>query len=153
MGGRRRLRGEIPRRYRDHRSENAVQYRREYLLLAEELGPFALPYQREEAADVADLKVRALDAGSAWEAARTARRRGKGRRPSDREIARLRKTAALDRASAAAAHDKLRALAATHRRPASIADLVARHQAKNTTQLDGVPVKTQTQTAKQRARA
>jgi hypothetical protein len=92
-----------------------------------ELGPFS-PLQRLEAGRVAVLWVQLRAALEAWHTAQQARESGRGRRPNAAAVEKLARRAGLSDQSYAQALAALRELVGTQRKPASIADLVARQQ-------------------------
>lgn len=111
MGGRRRLKGDAPRLLGRHDGPAGRAYRRAYDALAQEFGPFPSPLLRFEAGRVAVAMLNLEYASTALAAARRLRERGKGRRPSPREIERLSRRQGLADASYSAALARLRELA------------------------------------------
>src|SRR5436309_13168663 len=110
MRARARLADGLPRMFKDSRSPEAIQYRRDTAALIEEFG-LAGRVLRDEAARVAVLTIRARAAARSFFELDAKRRSARGRRPSPRMIERARRAAALDDASAAHALAGLRELA------------------------------------------
>ena len=103
----------LPRRFTSHLSRAGRRYREHYEALLEQLGPFSTELQRQAAADVAQWHVVKLAAVEAWEREVTARRTGKGRRPSTSDVIRLSKRVAMESQSYAFAFGRLRELLGT----------------------------------------
>ena len=111
-----------------HRSPDGAQYRRAYEALEREHGPFTSEIVRFAAGRVALLQVNLTASARALDAARRARERGKGRRPSERRIERLARRVGLDDGSYQAALDRLRELVAKNGHGQDIASQLARLQ-------------------------
>jgi hypothetical protein len=88
-----------------------------YDALAETFGPLSTRLLRLEASRAAAAWTRLVAAQRSLAAARRERERGKGRRPSVRELERLSRRVGLDDASYTAAVDRLADLARTGRPP------------------------------------
>ena len=133
MGGRRRLKAGAPRLLGRHDGPRGRAYRRCFDALAAE---FALdrPLAQLEAGRVALAWALLQAATESLETARTTREQGQGRRPSAREIRSLEKRVGLADGTYSAALDKLRELAAEHRRsgapgsPEAVLDQLARRE-------------------------
>jgi hypothetical protein len=125
MAGRKPLKGGAPRVLGKHDGLEGRAYRRAYEAIETEYGPFSA-LGRLEAGRVAALHVQLQAATGALMQAQRARRLGKGRRPNVQEIEKLARRQGLADTSYAAALGALRELVSAHRKPASIADLVAR---------------------------
>jgi hypothetical protein len=125
VGGRGRFGGGAPRLLGRHDGSRGRAYRRAFNALAAEFN-LESALAKLEAGRVALAWVNLEAASDSLEAARRAREEGRGRRPSPRAIERLARRQGLADTSYAAALDKLRELVGTPRKPASIADLVAR---------------------------
>lgn len=111
-GGRRRLRDGLPRVFADHRSGMAQALRRAFVVLVTSLElPPGSPL-RIQAGEVAMVQLRAHESARQWAELVEVHRRGRGRRPSARQIERARRAAALDAVDARQAEDRLRELAA-----------------------------------------
>lgn len=129
MGGRRPLAGHIPRFLGAHNGWEGRAYRRSYVALERDLGPFSA-MQALEAARVAALRVQIEVAMATLVDAQRSRRAGRGRRPNHGQIERLARRAGLADQSYSQALDKLRDLTAPAKaRKATPADLVARLRA------------------------
>lgn len=123
MGGRRRLKAGAPRVLGRHHGTEGRAYRRVYDALAAALD-LATSLLRYEAGRVAALAVQMEAATRALVDAQRARRAGRGRRPSPRELERLARRQGLADQSYSQALEKLRALAA-ERAPLDLARAIA----------------------------
>jgi hypothetical protein len=124
MGGRRPLKAGAVRLLGKHDGASGRAFRRAYDALVTEYGPFT-PLGCLEASRVAVAWVNLEAATRALEAARAARERGKGRRPSTRDVERAARRQGLADQSYSQGLDKLRALAGP-RQPSSLGDALAR---------------------------
>lgn len=120
------LRHGLPRMFRSHKGHKGHWFREHYRALETRLGAFD-PVCRDYAGGVAALWCEYRSDTFALEQAETARLEGKGRRPSNQAIARLKKRAALSWGSYDAALRRLEDLMAKRPR-ASFADVVRRPQ-------------------------
>lgn len=126
MGGRRSLKAGAPRLLGLHDGRDGRAFRRAYAALEVALGPFPPGLLRLEAGRVAVAWANLEAATRALAAARRARERGKGRRPSVRELERLARRQGLADQTYSQALDKLRELAIGQtRQPRSGAELLA----------------------------
>lgn len=126
-GGKRRLRAVPARVFVDHRCPDAVEHRRIYAALHEELS-LTTTLLRYEGSRVALLGVIARNAGRALMAHQAQARDGKGRGgPSPRDLERLLRRQGLADGSFSQALDKLRELA-SRKRPLDLAQRIAAAQ-------------------------
>jgi hypothetical protein len=130
MGGRSRLPGGLPRLLSDHNTVEGRHYRRAYVALETEYGPFRTDVVRFSAGRVALLEVSLTASSRALDAARRQRAIGKGRRPSERQLERLARRVGLDDGSYQAALDRLREMATRTDRTPTIAELAAKRRAQ-----------------------
>lgn len=131
MGGKRRLKADAPRLLGRHDGRDGQRYRRAYAALAEEFGPFTSALLRFEAGRTAVAMVNLTLATEALATARRARDRGKGRRPSPREIERLARRQGVSDASYSAAVAHLRELVAHADQGQDLARALAAHYQAN----------------------
>lgn len=110
MGGRRRLPAGKPRLLSRHDGWRGVAYCRAYAELVEALGEPASGLLRFEYGRVALARVNLLEASRALDAARWARERGKGQKPSAVRLERLQRRQALQDGSYSQALAHLRDL-------------------------------------------
>jgi hypothetical protein len=108
--GRRRLRANLPRAFRSHAGAIGRLYRDRFEALEESMGPFVSRLERQEARRTASLGTLLDLATETLMTAQQARKSGKGRRPSVREVERLSRRQGLQDTSYAAALDRLREL-------------------------------------------
>lgn len=119
--GRRGLRHGTPRLYVDHRTSNAIIWRRHFLALRKRFGiveKIALDFAAGTAAAYASWHAVTAELGA------TEQRRaiGKGRRPSGQAIERLRRRQGLEWNKYESALRRLEELTAANRKPRTLAD-------------------------------
>jgi len=112
MPSRKALKGQAPRLLGNHGGRAGKDYRRAWDTLAEGLGPFDSRLLRFEAGRAAVAMINLEAATRALATARTARERGRGRRPSAQQLERLQRRQALQDGTCGQVLDRLRELVA-----------------------------------------
>ena len=119
MGKRAPLAGGLDHYLPNHNTTLGRRLRTDFDLLIADLGVNGDRLLQKEVSRVAWLRLKAHVSATAWAEVRDQRERGRGRRPSVKQLERAARRAALDDATATAALDRLRALAAQQRRTPS----------------------------------
>jgi hypothetical protein len=118
----------VPRRFASHLGALGNEFRRHYVCLLEQWGPFRTELVRQAAADACQAHCVKVQAVRAWEEASRKRTTGRGRRPNVSEIIRLQKRIALESGTYLQSVNRLQDLLGTAKRPPTLADVVARRQ-------------------------